>query len=278
MFNIIYLSSIDDIELLPDNQLSVMMIDVGQGDAVLIKFPNNQTALIDAGDLYPFYDNGERVIIPLLRKFGINKIDYGFITHLDTDHYGGFLSLIYDGMIKEIFKPSPDTTQKDLQLEKFLAGVDINVNYYDREIYELGGAKLYILNDDRDDFYNSLSGNDKSGIMKLVYGDVSFLFTGDIEYMAEEYYAQKYEDFLDVDVLKVAHHGSKTSSITKFLKFVTPDISLISAGIKNKFKHPSEEIIERLGNYGSEIYRTDELGALLFHSDGNQINKIDWRK
>lgn len=278
MFNIIYLSSIDDVDLLPDNQLSIMMIDVGQGDAVLIKFPNNQTALIDAGDLNPFFDNGERIIIPLLRYLGISKVDYGFITHLDSDHYGGFLSLLYSDMISELFKPLPDTTLKDRRLENFLTKLNVNVNYYTREIYELGGAKLYILNDDKDDFYNSLSSNDKSGMMKLVFGNISYLFTGDIEKKAEEYYVNKYYNFLDADVLKVAHHGSKTSSIQPFLDLVTPNICLISAGIKNKFNHPSEEIIERLEMYDSEIYRTDELGALLFYSDGKEINKINWRK
>ncbi|MBS4033596.1 MAG: DNA internalization-related competence protein ComEC/Rec2 [Ignavibacterium sp.] len=275
--NIIYLSSIDDIELLPDNQLSIMMVDVGQGDAILVKFPNNQTALIDAGDLNPFFDNGERILIPLLRYLGIKKVDYGFITHLDADHYGGFLSLLYNGLIDEIFKPSPDTTLKDIRLERFLTNLNVNVNYYTREIYELGGAKLYILNDDKDDFYNALSSNDKSGMMKLVYGDVSILFTGDVERKAEIYYADRYGQFLDVDVLKVAHHGSKTSSIPEFLEIATPEISLVSAGIKNKFKHPSEEIIERLEYFGSDIYRTDQSGALLFYSDGNNINKIDWR-
>jgi competence protein ComEC len=263
---------------MPDNKLSIMMIDVGQGEAILLKFPNNQTALIDAGDLNPFIDNGERVIIPLLMQLGINKIDYGFISHLDADHYGGFVSLLYHGMIEEIFKPLPDTSDKDIRLEKFLTKLNVNVNYYAREYYEFGGAKLYILNDDNDDFYNSLSSNDKSGMMKLVYGEVSFLFTGDIEKKAEKYYLNKYNHFLDVDVLKVAHHGSKTSSIESFLKIVTPEVSLISAGIKNKFKHPADEIIERLKEYNSEIFRTDESGALLFYCDGESFEQINWRE
>src|SRR5690606_16420478 len=119
-FNILYLSSVDDIDLMPDNRLSIMMIDVGQGDAILIKFPDNQTALIDAGDLNPFFDNGERVLIPLLDYLGIRKVDYGFISHLDADHYGGFVSLLYKGMISEIFKPLPDSSDKDLRLEAYL--------------------------------------------------------------------------------------------------------------------------------------------------------------
>lgn len=278
LLNIVYLSSLDDKVLLPDNKLSVMVIDVGQGDAILVKFPNNKTALIDAGDLNPFFDNGERIIIPLLMQLGIKKVDYGFISHLDADHYGGFLSLLYHGMISEIFKPPPDGSPKDNRLEGFLTKLNVNVNYYTREIYELGGARLYILNDDKDDFYNSLSSNDKSGMMKLVYGDVSILFTGDVEKKAEEYYVRRYGHFLDSNILKVAHHGSKTSSIRSFIDVVTPEISLISAGIKNRFKHPSEEVIVRLKESGSEIHRTDESGALLYHSNGREFNKINWRE
>ncbi len=277
LVNVIYLSSIDDIELLPDNQLSIMMIDVGQGDAILIKFPNNQTALIDAGDTTPFFDNGERIIIPLLRHLGINKLDYGFITHLDSDHLGGFISLLYNGIVNEIFKPMPDTTSQDKRLEKYLSKLNVNVNYYSREIYEFGIARLYILNDDNDEFYNTLSSNDKSGMMKLIYGHYSFLFTGDVERKAEEYYVKKYGNFLDVNILKVPHHGSKTSSTKPFLDLVTPEISVISAGIKNKFNHPSQDIIERLEDYNTRIYRTDLIGAILIRSDGKNIEMVDWK-
>lgn len=277
VLNIIFLSSIDDFELLPDNKLSILMIDVGQGDAILLKFPNNQTALIDAGDMNPFFDNGERIIIPLLRHLGINKIDFGFISHLDADHYGGFISLLHYGIIDEIFKPLPDSSDKDIRLEKFLTKLNVNVNYYTREYYEFGNAKLYILNDDNDDFYNTLSSNDKSGMMKLVFGNISILFTGDVEKKAEQYYVNKYDHFLDADVLKVAHHGSKTSSIESFLNKVTPQVSLISAGFKNKFNHPSGEVIERYIEYGSEIFRTDEMGALLFYCDGKEFEYINWK-
>ncbi len=278
LLNIILLSKLDDQSLLPDNKLSIMVIDVGQGDAILIKFPDNQTALIDAGDLNPFFDNGERVIIPLLRYLGIKKIDYGFISHLDADHYGGFLSLLYYGMIDEIFKPPPDGSEKDNRLEKFLAQLNVNVNYYTREIYELGGARLYILNDEKDDFYNSLSSNDKSGMMKLVYGDISILFTGDVEKKAEQYYVNKYSHFLNSDVLKVAHHGSKTSTIESFINLVKPELSLISVGVKNKFNHPSDEVIERIKNQGSEIHRTDESGALLYHCNGKEFKQVNWKE
>lgn len=277
VINIVYLSSIDDISLLPDNKLSIMMIDVGQGDAILIKLPNNKIALIDGGDVTPFFDNGERIIIPLLRYLEIKKIDYGFITHLDSDHLGGFVSIIYNDLVNELFIPKPDTTSQSIKLDRFLEKQNANVNYYSREIYDFGGARLYVLNDDNDEFYNSLSSNDKSGLMKLVYGNVSFLFTGDIEKKAEDYYVKKYGQFLDADILKVPHHGSKTSSTIQFLNLVSPEISLISAGIKNSFNHPSPEIIERMGNYNSKVYRTDSSGAILFYSDGSNIEIANWK-
>lgn len=275
--NAIIFSSLDDYDLLPDGKLSVLMIDVGQGDAILIKFPNNKTALIDAGDVNPFFDNGERIVTPLLRYLNIKQIDYGFITHLDMDHYGGFVTLLSNGMVKEIFKPSPDTSQKDIRLEKYLSHIKIPINYFTRETFDFGGAKLYVLNDDKDEFYQRLSSNDKSGLLKLVYGETSILFTGDIEKKAESFYAYKYASFLDSDVLKVAHHGSKTSSIYEFLDYVTPEISLISAGFKNQFRHPANDILERLGEYQSAIYRTDISGAILFQSDGKDLKFINWK-
>ena len=113
--------------------------------------------------------------------------------------------------------------------------------------------------------------------MKLVYGQYSFLFTGDVERKAEEYYVNKYGRFLDVDILKVPHHGSKTSSTKPFLDLVSPEISIISAGIKNKFNHPSQEIIERLEDYNTRIYRTDMIGAILMRSDGKNIEMVDWK-
>ncbi|MCJ7552868.1 MAG: hypothetical protein MUO34_03190, partial [Ignavibacteriaceae bacterium] len=165
----------------------------------------------------------------------------------------------------------------DKRLEKYLSKLNVDVNYYSREIYEFGGVRLYILNDDSDDFYSTLSSNYKSGMMKLVYGHYSFLFTGDVERKAEEYYVKKYGHFLDVDILKVPHHGSKTSSTKPFLDLVSPKISVISVGIKNKFNHPSQDIIERLEDYNTRIYRTDLVGAILMRSNGKNIEMVDWK-
>ena len=275
--NIYIYSAADDVELMPENFLSVLMIDVGQGDSFLIKFPNGQTALIDAGNTTSTFDNGERVILPLLRYLGISKIDYGIVTHIDSDHYGGFVSLILAGIINQIYKPELDSTlSKDKRFEEFITQTGIPVYYFSEQILEIGNARLYFLYDESLNELSGKSTNDRSGVFKLVYGNSSFLFTGDVEKRMEKFYLKKYNNFLDSDVLKVGHHGSKTSSSQEFLDLVTPEISLISSGYKNKFGHPVSEILERLQNEGSIIYRSDLQKAILLRSDGNSIHLIKW--
>ena len=153
----------------------------------------------------------------------------------------------------------------------------IRTHIYNKSIIDVGNAKIYILNNPYDFEYSNLSGNDKSGVLKIVYGSTSFLFLGDCESPAEYYLASNFGNILDSDVLKVGHHGSKTGSSEAFLNLVTPKISLISAGIKNKFNHPSEDVLYSLTKLNSKIYRTDFSGAVLLQSDGNSINKINWK-
>jgi len=270
-------STIDDTSLLPDNELSVLMIDVDQGDSFLIKFPNGKTALVDAGNATGSFDNGERVIIPLLNYLDIKKIDYGIVSHIDSDHYGGFVSLILAGKIDKILKPAIDSTlSKDKKFELFAHEQNIPIEYFSERKSEIGNAVIYFLWDEKLESISSNSTNDKSGFFKLVYGNTSFLFTGDIEKRIEKFYSLKYRNFIDSDVLKVAHHGSKTSSSELFLEYVTPEISLISAGFKNKFRHPTKEILERLKESGSSIYRTDMDKAVLLRSNGRDIEIVNW--
>jgi competence protein ComEC len=278
--NIFYLSSLDDNELLPANHLSIMMIDVGQGDSFLIKFPNGKIALIDAGNTTFSFDNGERVVLPLLKHLGVGKVDYGFVSHLDADHYAGFVSLVMNKTIKEIYKPGLDSSlSKDLKFEKFLHESGVPIHHYKQEELNFGNSRMYFLYPKGFDNYNSSiagSTNNKSGVIKLVYGNTSFLFTGDIEKPAEFIYANTFRNFLDSDVLKVAHHGSNTSSTNNFLNYVTPAISLISVGIQNNFGHPSDEILSRLETSGSKICRTDKEKAVLLRSDGKSVQIINW--
>ncbi len=275
--NIYVLSLIDDKELLQEGKLNLLMIDVDQGDSFLLKFPNGKTALIDAGMANPFFDSGERMIIPLLDHLGINQIDYGFISHIDNDHYGGFVSLLLKKRIKEVFIPEPDSSAKSIKFSKFLKALNIPTKIYHREKTIIDNTAVYILNDTSVSYFDKLSSNDRSGVIKIVYGKNSFLFLGDAEIPAERYYISNEASMLDSDVLKVSHHGSKTGTSEELLKLVTPEISLISAGIKNKFGHPSEIVLERLKNINSKILRTDSAGAVLLRSDGEDIKITDWR-
>ncbi len=277
IFSMIIYSTFDNKEILEKNKLNIFMVDVGQGDAFLIQFPNGNTALIDAGEANPFIDNGERVIIPLLDYLGIKKIDYGFISHLDLDHYGGFISLIYNDRISEIFRPRPDSNKKSLRLEKYLKDRKVKSKSYDNYSFDVGNAKIYFLNDPNSYSYKSFSSNNKSGVIKIVFGKTSFLFVGDCEHPAEYFLATNFREMLDSDVLKVGHHGSKTGSSLAFLNLVTPKISLVSAGIKNKFNHPAKSVIYSLQKLNSKIYRTDEMGAVLLQSDGKNIKQVNWK-
>ena len=212
-----------------------------------------------------------------MNYLGIDKIDYGIVSHIDSDHYGGFVSLVLQGFISEIFKPELDTSlSKDKRFEKFIKEEALPIKYFKKQKLVVGNAVLYFLNDENLERISGGSTNDKSGVFKLDYGKTSFLFTGDLEKKMEKFYLKKYSNFLDSDVLKVGHHGSKTSSSEEFLKYVTPKISLISAGYKNKFGHPVLEVLDRLKNMDSEIFRSDLQKAILLRSDGDRIKIINW--
>ncbi len=267
-----------DYNILPENKLSVYMIDVGQGDSFLIRFPDGETALIDAGEAAAYYDNGERVILPLLNRLGIRTIDYGFISHVDADHYSGFFSLIEAGRVKKIYKPSVDSSStKDIRFEAYLRHKNINTAHYGNTNIKMGNAEMFILSAGKFAGKGSRSSNNRSGVLKLTYGRTSFLFTGDLEVQGERYYVNKYKDFLKTDVLKVGHHGSKSGSSSYFLNTAAPGICLISCGIKNKFGHPSGEVITRLKESGSRVFRTDREGGVLLQSDGTIVTQVDWR-
>lgn len=278
MFSFGNIVSLDDKNILPSGEFSVVAIDVGQGDSFLLKFPNNKIALIDAGNSTEYFDNGTRVIYPLIKKLGIDSINYAFISHLDSDHYAGYISLIDKGIVQSVVKPKNQYSIKDSIFEEYLDSHKIPFNYYSNTSMELANCKIYFLNDTTNKFYNNFDSNNKSGIIKIVYGKNSFLFVGDAEIEAEEYLTSRYSTFLKSDVLKVGHHGSKTSSSDEFIEYVNPKIGIISAGVMNKFKHPSKLIIDKLKHRNIVIRRTDYEGAIILTSNGENINSINWRK
>lgn len=269
---------IDDEELLPRGKFSVLMIDIGQGDGILLKFPNEEYGLIDAGNSTPTFDNGERVIAPLMKQLGVEKIDHAFVSHMDSDHYKGFNYLVKNGLVAKIYKSKLDTNlSKDIEFEHLLNENKIEVEYYSRRSIDFGNARMYILNDTTNSEYNRFDTNNKSGVYKIIHGKNTFLFVGDAEKRAERLLTKTYGEFLQVAVLKAGHHGSKTSSSPEFISFVDPEIALISAGIGNNFNHPSPEVIRRFQKAQISIDRTDEEGAIIYNSDGINLIKIDWR-
>jgi len=120
--------------------------------------------------------------------------------------------------------------------------------------------------------------NNESLVLKICYGKTSLLLSGDAEREAEGVMSRQYRSFLKSDVLKVGHHGSKTSSSDIYLHYVQPQFAIISVGEKNKFKHPSPATVERLQNMGASVLRTDRLGAVVMESDGERWSVVDWRK
>ncbi|MHB8905301.1 MAG: DNA internalization-related competence protein ComEC/Rec2 [Melioribacteraceae bacterium] len=275
----VLLMRFDNYNLMPKNTLSVMAVDVGQGDAFLIKFPNMKTALIDAGDKTEYFDNGSRVILPLLDKLEIDTLDYAFISHVDSDHYRGMEAIIREHRVKMIYKPKIDSSSvSDLEFEKFLRSQKYQPHYYSKEILPIGNSRIYVLNDTINNYFESQNSNDRSGMLKLVAGQSSFLFTGDASITAENKYIDAYKSFLQSNVLKVGHHGSKSSTGDEFLKNVKPKMAIISAGIANKFRHPNKVILEKLTANNVEIFRTDKSGAILLQSDGRTINPINWKQ
>jgi len=254
------------------------MIDVGQGDSFLIKFPNGQTAIVDAGIRTNNFDTGKYTIEPLLNYLNIDKIDFAFVSHIDIDHSGGFRYLIKHGWIRKIFKPYPDSSVvKDKRFERLIDSFHISKYYYSQNVIKVGNSRIYLMNKFKNKIVKYFSGNNKSGLFKVLYGKTSILFTGDLEIKGEKYYSYYYGDVLKSDVLKVGHHGSNTSSSEMFLKYVKPKISLISVGKYNRYKHPSLKILKRLKNYNSKIYRTDLSGGILLKSNGMKISFVNWR-
>jgi competence protein ComEC len=271
----IIISSFDNRNLLSKNELNVMMIDVGQGDSFLIRFPNGETALIDAGEASMNFDNGGKVILPLLNYLDIPEIDYAFVSHIDSDHYSGFVSLIQSEKIKKIYKPELDIAlSKDIKFENYIRSHHIPLNYYNNSEIKIGNARIFVLNNKSIHFRKTNSNNDNSSLLKIIYGNTSFLFTGDLGKTAEQYYSTLYNNSLKSDVLKVSHHGSKYCSTFNILNKIQPQYALISAGIKNKYNHPSSEVLARLRMFHTNILRTDKEGAILLKSDGNTISQV----
>ena len=242
-----------------ENNLLVQFISVGQGDAIAINLPNGELMLIDTGPKNKNVTYTNHLEKSVLNSRNDKIIDYLILTHADLDHIGGTLRLLKNFQIKHLFMPKIPSNSKYFQeLQEFLVG-KYEYDFLDgQDIVDLGECEFRLF-----DTGIETNTNDSSAVVKLEYLDKSFLFTGDISSRAEEKLLEKYSVQLDSDVLKVAHHGSKTSSSSEFLDVVSPKYSVISVG-DNNYGHPTAEVLDRISVVGSEILRTDRDGSILF--------------
>lgn len=232
--------------------LKIYFIDVGQGDATFIVTPQNKTILIDGGgSSNQEFDVGKKILLPYLLDRGCTKLDYIFISHFDEDHVGGILTIIQELKVKNIILGKQ--FEKVSKYQEFLKIVkEKNINIYVVE----EGQKINIEKNLHFDIIwpslknkiNENSINNNSLVCKMVYQKFSILFTGDIEEVAERKILEKEEkkEYLKATILKVPHHGSKTSSIESFIQKVNPKIALVGVGANNTFGHPNQEVIERI--------------------------------
>jgi len=244
-------------------ELQVHFIDVGQGASQLIIGSSGKTILIDAGN-----NNQEEEIVAYLRKNGIQKIDILVGTHPDADHIGGLDAVIDNFEIGKIYMPKVQSNtktfedvlvaiqRKGLKVSTAKAGVTLDWEP-DAKVQMIAPVRDY-----EDD-------NDMSAVLKLTFGEISFLFMGDAESKSEHDMINSKAD-LKSDVLLIGHHGSKSSTTEAFLNAVQPSYGVIQVG-ENNYGHPAPEILERLNKRGVKVYRNDLHGDIVFVTDGKNI-------
>lgn len=244
-----------------DGSLSVHFIDVGQGDCIYIN-QGEYNMLIDAGN----NEDGEK-LVSYLKSLNVNGFDYVIGTHPHEDHIGGMDDIINNFEIDNYYMPDKLSTTKTFEdvLDALDAkGLSYNVPKIDDE-FKLGDATFKVIysGDDTNDI------NDSSIVLKMTYGDNSFLFTGDATSNVEEIILNH---DIKSDVLKVAHHGSSYSSTTEFLDKVDPKYAIISVGTNNSYNHPASITLQKLSNRDITVYRTDLDGTIIFTSDGTNLS------
>lgn len=247
-----------------DTTMVVHYIDIGQGDSTLIEY-KDWDILIDGGD-----NKMSDELIDYLDEQMIDDIDLMIATHMDADHIGGLDIVLEEYKVEEVIDSG---TKKDTKTYRDY----INAVHSEGAIYKDDRDLTYEMDDlfsieiiETGDGYKDE--NDNSVVCQINYGNMNFLFTGDMESVSEDNSIQL---FNDIDVLKVGHHGSRTSSTERFLKTTQPEYAIISCGEGNKYGHPHLETLDKLKKIGADIYRTDEMGTIIIETDGNSINTLN---
>lgn len=271
-----------------DAQLRVTFLDVGQGDAILVR-TREKTVLIDAGS--DVEHSAEDIIIPFLDAAGIKKIDTAVITHAHRDHFGGFLTLveaipigefIYSTESTIVTPADPEATKGDDVLYKRLFGLIRGKNIPLRkarmtDTFDWGSqVHVDILHADHPHpvpapGQPALTANDTSLVFKVTTGNVGYLITGDATALVEREMIKEKPGCFPCDVLKVGHHGSRTSSTNEFLDAVKPEYAVFSVGISNSYNHPAPAVLQRFASRDIKILRTDQDGTVESATDGTVV-------
>ncbi|EJX2681049.1 MBL fold metallo-hydrolase [Clostridioides difficile] len=268
MRNKIFLSILIIISLLigcdKKSLLSIHIIDVGQGDSILVQTPTNKNILIDGGD-----EDSENIIISYLKQKRIKTIDIIIATHPDSDHIGSLDNVIKKFNVNSIYMPEQSTDSEAYQnLINSCTDKNLSIQHlYKNDVLNIdNNINIYVLSPS----YIQEESNLNSIVFKLTFNDNSFLFMGDAEEENEKEILHSFK-LNNINFIKIGHHGSNSSSSLEFIKKISPDIAAISCGYKNQYGHPHREVINNLKQNHVSIYRTDRIGDIVFYSDGEII-------
>lgn len=257
--------------------LKVTVYDVGQGDAILIQTPSGKNIMYDTGILSPFQNSGRTVILPDLQSKGITRLDAIILSHPHADHIGGTLSLIENMAIGVIYQP-PFSYRSAVFSGYMAAASRYNVPIVEvtvGDVIEIDQTMRFLVLHPSDDHLGQ-DPNAHSVSIKMVYGETSFLLTGDAEHIAEGIMVRRFDQFLKSDWYKAGHHGSKTSSTSEFMRYVAPDFVAVSLGYSNRYRHPHHEATHRIHEVSGEVGFTSIHRSLVYESDGKQIRRVVW--
>lgn len=255
-----------------DRLLTFAMLDVGQGDALFIESPTGTQIMLDVGPVHKVLGSLSRIMSPFDRS-----IDALVVTNPDADHIGGFAEVFKSYKVGIVLEPGTLTDSKVYQNFKEEIKKQNIPNILARKGTRLslgGGVFIDILFPDRD--VASWATNDGSVVARLTYGETSIMLTGDSTAKTEKIIlSQKPTLVLDSTILKVGHHGSRTSTSDSFVKAVAPSFALISVGKNNNYGHPHQNTLDTLNKFGAKILRTDILGTIIIKCDKMEVCEID---